>query len=140
MNKNRKSILKINFSVFLLAILISGCVSTNATLLGPSNSSRPETNPKEIIMYRTADQVPGKYQEIALLHSKGDSLYTDEADMYESMRKKAAEVGANAIILDAISEPSAGAKVAGAFLGTGSDRKGSAVAIFVYPSEDNLDF
>lgn len=105
-------------------------------LLQSANSARPETNPDEIVIYRTANKVPGKYKEIALLHSKGDSLYTDEADMFKSMRKKAAEVGANAIILDAISEPSAGAKVAGAFLGTGSDRKGSAVAIFVYPNQD----
>ena len=46
------------------------------------------------------------------LGSKGESSWTDEAAMFRSMRKKAAELGANAIILDAVSEPSAGARVA----------------------------
>ena len=43
-------------------------------------------------------------------------------------------MGANAIILDAISEPSAGAKIAGAFLGYAPERQGNAVAIYVFPS------
>ncbi|MGH7556414.1 MAG: hypothetical protein ACREMD_01270 [Gemmatimonadota bacterium] len=75
----------------------------------------------------------GRYEEVAILHSEGEVSWTDEADMYESMKKKAAELGANAIILDAMSKPSAGAKVAGAFLGTGAERKGKAIAIYVYP-------
>jgi hypothetical protein len=86
-------------------------------------------------MYRTASQVPGKYQEVALLNSKGESGLTDESAMFRSMRKKAAEVGANAIILDAVSEPSAGAKVASAVFGTGAERKGRAIAIFILPAE-----
>jgi hypothetical protein len=53
--------------------------------------------------------------------------------MMESMRKKASEVGANAIILDAINEASAGAKVAAAVFGTGTQRKGRSIAIYVYP-------
>ena len=44
-------------------------------------------------------------------------------------------MGANAIILDAISEPSAGAKIAGAVFGVGAERKGKAIAIFVFPPE-----
>ena len=56
---------------------------------------------------------------------------TNEPQMFESM--KAAEMGANAIILDAISEPSAGAKIAGAFLGYAPERTGNAIAIYVFP-------
>ena len=51
--------------------------------------------------------------------------------MLKSMRKKAAAVGANGIIMDGINEPSAGAKIAGAVFGTGAERKGKSVAIFV---------
>lgn len=51
--------------------------------------------------------------------------------MMKSMRKKAADVGANGIIMGDINEPGAGAKVVGAFLGTGTERKGKSVAIFV---------
>ena len=36
-------------------------------------------------------------------------------------------------ILDAINEASAGAKVAAAVFGTGTERKGRSIAIYVYP-------
>lgn len=122
-----------------LAILsslgLAACVVTNATMLGSAKPRTPLTA-AEVAIYRTADQVPGKYEEIALLHSSGDSGFTDEPKMYESMKLKAASLGANGVILDAISEPSAGAKVAAAIFGASAQRKGKAVAIYVFPSED----
>ena len=63
-------------------------------------------------------------------------MISSESGMYNAMKKKAGNLGANAIILDATSEPSAGAKIAGAFLGTGAERKGRAIAIFVFPKEE----
>ncbi len=54
--------------------------------------------------------------------------------MITSMRKKAAEVGANGIIMGSIDERGAGAKIASALLGTGTERKGKSVAIFA-PSD-----
>jgi hypothetical protein len=65
-------------------------------------------------------------------------MWTNEAKMYHAMQKKAGEMGANAIVLDALSEPSAGAKIAGAFLGTGSQRKGKAIGIYVFPGAENV--
>ena len=53
--------------------------------------------------------------------------------MFASMKKKAAEIGANGVILDAVSEPSAGAKVAAAIFGVSAQRKGKAIAIYVIP-------
>ena len=120
--------------VTLLLVTVSGCVTTNATRLGSGTALAP-VSVETVVIYRTASQVPGKYQEVALLNSKGESSWTDEAAMYKSMRKKAAELGANGIILDAVSEPSAGAKVASAIFGTGVDRKGRAIAIHVLPAD-----
>jgi hypothetical protein len=117
----------------ILLLLISGCVTTNATRLG-SEKYRPPVSPQEVVLYRTAEQVPGRYEEVALLHSTGNSNVTNEPQMYESMRQKAAEVGANAVILDAISEPSAGAKIASIVFNTPAERKGKAIAIYVFPS------
>lgn len=114
-----------------LIISISGCVTTNATMVGPART-RASISPYDVVIYRTPAQVPGQYEEVALLHSKGDSYMTDEPKMYTSMKQKAAELGANGILLDAISEPSAGAKIAGAFLGYSAERQGKAVAIYVY--------
>ncbi len=118
----------------VLAIaLLSGCVSTNATMLNPTPQKRPVVAPSEIRIYRTLDQVLGKYEEIALLNATGESNWTNEQAMLESMRRKAGQVGANAIVLDAIAEAGSGAKVAAAIFGTGTQRKGRAIAIFVFP-------
>lgn len=119
---------------FLLLTGLVGCVTTNATMLGVPHP-RATLLPASVVIYRTAAQVPGKYEEVALLHSKGAATATSEPQMFDSMKEKAAEVGANAIILDAISEPSAGAKIAGAFLGYAPERQGKAIAIYVFPQE-----
>jgi hypothetical protein len=91
--------------------------------------------PSQVAIYRSADQVPGKYEEVALLTSTADSVWTSEKDMWESMRKKAGKMGANAIILDALTEPKTGAKIAAQVLGVTADRKGKAIAIYVFPEE-----
>src|SRR5688500_12688816 len=117
-----------------LTVALAACVSTNAVRLG-SGPVRAPVADSTVAIYRTADRVPGKYEDVALLNSKGESSWTDEAKMFRSMQKKAAELGANGIILDAVSEPSAGAKVASAIFGTGAERKGRAIAIFVIPAD-----
>ena len=116
-------------------VCLTGCVTTNATRLGSGETLAP-VPVESVAIYRTASQVPGKYQEVALLNAKGESSWTDEAAMFKSMKKKAAALGANAIILDAVSEPSAGAKIASAVFGTGAERKGRAIAILVHPNVD----
>ena len=81
----------------------------------------------------TADHVKGKYEKLALLNATGESNWTNENTMLESMRSKAGKLRANGVILDAISEPGAGAIVAAAFLGAGTQRKGRAITIHVLP-------
>lgn len=119
----------------IYTLALTGCVTTNASLLGSTANKRSAVLPENVALYRTADQVPGKYEEVALLNSAGDSNFTNEAKMFESMKKKAGEVGANGIILDAVSEPSGGAKVAAAIFGVSAERKGKAVAIYVFPAQ-----
>jgi hypothetical protein len=120
--------------IFLFVVVaLSSCVSTNATMLGTATMHRAAVPEQVVKLYRSADQVPGKYEEIALLHSQGASTMTNERQMLESMKKKAADLGANGVILDALTEPSAGVKIAGAFLGYAPQRTGKSVAIYVYP-------
>jgi hypothetical protein len=82
-------------------------------------------------LYSTPSAVGSDYKEVALLNSTANTGFTSESGMIKSMRKKAADVGANGIIMGSINEPSAGAKIAGAIFGTGAERKGKSVAIFV---------
>ncbi len=115
------------------ALAMVGCVTTNAARLATATADRPALIAEDVALYRVASQVPRQYEEIALLNSSGDSGFTDEARMFESMRKKAGELGANGVILDAVSEPGHGAKVAAAIFGVSAQRKGKALAIWVFP-------
>ena len=119
-----------------LALMLSACVTTNVARLGTATAARPVVMPDAVALYRLASHVPRNYEEVALLNSKGDSAFTNEARMFASMKKKAGEVGANAVILDAVSEPGHGAKVAAAIFGVSAQRKGQALAIWVFPAGD----
>ncbi len=120
------------FGALSIAAVAAACVTTNAVRLGNA-PSRPAVALDQVTVYRSAAQVPGKYEEVALLNSSGNTVNTDEAEMIKNMRYTAGKMGANAIILDAVTEPGAATKIAGALLGTGSERKGKAVAIYVFP-------
>jgi hypothetical protein len=114
------------------ALAVVACTRTNAALMDASPSAKlASTCPEAVTLYSSADKVPGQYREVALLNSTGSTGFTSEGGMVKSMRKKAAAVGANGIILQDIKEPNAATKVVGAFLGTGSERKGKSVAIYV---------
>lgn len=112
--------------MLLLAVL--GCVRTNAVMLGTPGHLAP-VSPDEVQVFLTEADVKGEYDKVALINAKGESSWTNEAKMIKAMQKKAAALGANGIILGEIKEPGAGAKIAGALLGTGAERKGKVVAI-----------
>ena len=123
-------------AVPLFMLVTIGCASTSAVKLGTGTNREPVAWEK-VAVYREASQVPGRYEEVALLNSKGQWGWGNEGTLFNSMKKSAAARGANAIILDSVSEPSAGAKVAGAFLGVGAERKGKAIAIYVFAAGDS---
>jgi hypothetical protein len=114
----------------MVATVFAACTQTNAALMDNS-VHLARTCPDGVKIYTSPAKVGTTYTEVALLNSAGNTGFTTESGMMKSMRKKAAEVGANGIIMSEIAEPGAGAKVAGAFLGTGTERKGKSVAIFV---------
>jgi hypothetical protein len=111
-------------------LLTGACVSTNAALMNPTVKLAPVC-PNGVALFTSPDKVGKAYTEVAILNAKGESGWTSEEGMYNSMRKKAAGLGANGVILNDIKEAGAGAKVAGAIFGTGTERKGSSIAISV---------
>jgi len=116
--------------VILAWPLLAACVSTKATVLNPTTQLTPIC-PDGVQVFTTPDKVGKQYTEVALLDSKGDTDLTSESGMINSQRKKAAEVGANGVILGGVKDASTGAKVAQAFLGTSANRKGKAIAITI---------
>jgi hypothetical protein len=121
---------QIRITACTLLVVLTGCTRTNAALMDNSLRLAP-TCPDAVKIYTTPAQVGATYQEVALLNSTGNTGFTSEAGMMKSMRQKAAQVGANGIIMGNIDEPGAGAKVAAAVFGTGAERKGKSVAIYV---------
>ena len=122
--------MKLSLLLFPAVLALLACVSTNATVLDPT-LKLAQTCPDAVKLYTTPSRVPSAYREVALLNSKGESNWSNERQMMESMREKAAELGANGIILDNIDEPSALTKVIGHVAKTGTQRKGKALAIYV---------
>ena len=113
-----------------LVALATGCVHTNASVLDPTLTYQ-KTCARAVQVFTTAERVPSAYREVALLNSKGESSWTDEKGMLDSQRRKAAEVGANGLILGETKEPNAGTKIIGSLFGTGAERKGRAIAIWI---------
>jgi hypothetical protein len=109
-------------------LALGGCASTQITMLGPGKG-RAAISPADVSIYRTPAQVPGKYDEVALIETTQSTGMSD-ATMLQNMRAKAAEVGANGIVLEEIEQ-------AGSFRRTmmplSSRRRGKALAIYVYP-------
>jgi hypothetical protein len=125
------------------ALVISAChhVSTNASLIDPS-MHLARTCLAAVKLYTMSDRVPRPYVEVALLNSAGQTSYSSESDMIESMREEAAKVGANGLVLGGIDEPDALAKIAGQVAQIGADaaghvtqisaeRNGRAIAVYV---------
>jgi hypothetical protein len=116
--------------LLILAVGAGACVHTNAAVMDVTQRYAPLC-PDGVKVFSDTSKVGKAYKEVALLNSKGESGSTSEEGMIKSQRKKAAEVGANGIILGGFQEPKAGTKIIGSLLGTGSERKGSALAIYI---------
>ncbi len=118
----------------VLVLACAACVSTNAALLDSSLRLTPLPCPEAVQVFTDSSKVGKPYTEVALLSSAGDNDMTSESGMIRSQQRKAAQLGANGIILGQMKDASTGAQVAQAFLGTSANRKGRAIAIYI-PSD-----
>jgi len=98
--------------VCVIFMTLTGYVSTSATRLGVA-AIRPAVDSETVVIYRTANQVPSAYDEIALVLAEGDHTFTKEERLYRLLRKKAVILGANALILDSIVEPQMDQRLSG---------------------------
>ena len=126
-----KNTLLVLFIVF--SWLLTGCVTTSVV---PLNSHKyTPLKPADVVLYLDEDDIPGSYEKVAVLYAKGDYVWTDESQMFKKVRKKAAGLGANGVLIQRIKEPNTGDKVAKVFLGIEANRKGEMIAIHVYPAK-----
>lgn len=83
--------------IALVLVVFCGCASVDITRLDESLDF-PAIPVENVQVYNGASQVPGRYVEMALLHVPGDSPYLSDGEI-EKMRERAANIGANGIIL-----------------------------------------
>lgn len=124
-----------NLLVLPLLALAAACVTVRATPLGPQTYHEPV--PRDLVaVYETEDDVPAEFEQIALLWAEGDTDVTNERQMIDAARKKAGQLGANAIILGEIREPRFSTRVAAAVLDIPVQRKARFTAIRVVTDQD----
>lgn len=119
--------------ILALLFLISGCITMETTTLGPTNFEPVPSD--QIYVFFSEDEIEYDFTRIALFHLEGDATWTQESKMIEKAKKRAGELGANAIVLRDMHEPSDGAKIASEFLGTTAERRGAIVAIRIHDDE-----
>lgn len=119
--------------VILLPTMSCGA-RTRIVATNPALTLAP-TCANAVPVYSYAKDVPYDYYEVALITAEGNSVYNGNGDLLKAIRNKAAGVGANAVIVDALGATHATVKVLGAAVGSNdADRKGRAIAIWM-PSD-----
>jgi hypothetical protein len=111
----------------LLPLLLAGCVSAQATMLRPeAYAPVPEHG---VRLYLLESEVPATCERIALIHTEGDADITSETQMISAARRRAGKVGANALLLNNVRDPSTGTRVASAVFGVPANRKGQMIGL-----------
>jgi hypothetical protein len=116
----------------MVIILLGGCVSARTTLL--TGETYPAVPEEEVRVFLARELMPASCERIAMIRMSGDSDLTTENQMIRRARQRAGQIGANAILIDYIRNPSTGTQIAAVLFGTPDDRKGR-VAAFHCPGE-----
>jgi hypothetical protein len=106
-------------------------VKKTTTDLNPS-VNRPSTCAAAIAVYNSRAEVPYDYYELAWIEASGNSVWTTDNQLQTQIRNGAAKVGANAIIVNPITQSKSTVKILGEAIGTNSaTQKTSALAIYM---------
>lgn len=101
MKKNIIFILVISF----ISFIILSCASGTALVTG---TQHPETSPESVILYT---EPPANYEVIGIVTASSDSGWTDQGSLeyaLKEIKKQAAKIGANGILLENVSQSTSG--------------------------------
>lgn len=113
-----------------LLFALSACQQVKVTPIAPT-PARPAVLTDSVRLFYSPGAVPFRYDQIALLSMNVDWMAEDKEDIYLALRRKAGELGANAVIVAPIEEPTPGEKLASVLIASGGLR-GNALAIFLH--------
>ena len=106
-------------------------VKKTTTDLNPAYS-RPSTCAAAIAVYNSRADVPYDYYELAWIEASGNSVWTTDNQLQTQIRNGAAKVGANAIIVNPVTQSKSTVKILGEAVGANSaTQKATALAIYM---------
>lgn len=112
----------------VMVMAVSACVTTHAIQLGAPGLF-PPVDPAQVQVFLKEEDVNVAFDKVAVIEAQGDYTVVDDEKMIKAMKKKAAKLGANGLILGEFKDPSTAGKVTQALLGVGGERKGKVLAI-----------
>lgn len=129
-----RDVMRFTHTAALLCALIACGARARVVVTNPALTLAP-TCADAVATYGSRDKVPYDYYEVALITGEANSVYAGNGDVLKSVRKQAASVGANGVVIDTLSATHATVKILGAALGgKDADRKARAIAIWM-PSD-----
>jgi len=106
-------------------------VKKTTTDINPSMSRAP-TCAAAIAVYNSRADVPYDYYELAWIEASGNSVWTTDNQLQTQIRNGAAKVGANAVVVNPVTQSKSTVKILGEAIGTSSaTQKASALAIYM---------
>jgi hypothetical protein len=106
-------------------------VKKTTTDINPSMNRAP-TCAAAIAVYNSRADVPYDYYELAWIEAEGNSVWTTDNQLQTQIRNGAAKVGANAVVINPVTQSKSTVKVLGEAVGAKSaTQKASALAIYM---------
>lgn len=120
-----------NIYLFAIAIIIivASCATGTALVTG---IQRPATNPENVIIYT---EIPScKYETIGIVTASSDAGWTEQDDLnyaVAELKRQAAKIGANGVILDNISTSNSGGVISNGIIIPVTAKNVSGKAIYI---------
>ncbi len=106
-------------------------VKKTTTDINPRMSRTP-TCAAAIAVYNSRADVPYDYYELAWIEASGNSVWTTDNQLQTQIRNGAAKVGANAVVVNPVTQSKSTVKVLGEAIGANSaTQKATALAIYM---------
>jgi hypothetical protein len=115
LSKRKK--LKNSLLLFLLLFVGVGCMHSRMSTqmeaydISPSAGIYPKVPVDQIILYPAKKFAPKNYVLLARLKSGGDSYCESEDVLFQEFKKKASELGADAVVVLEITRPGGGVRI-----------------------------
>jgi len=119
--------------VFLFGLILFSCASGSALVTGPVRSA---IKSDKVVVY---SEPPANYEVIGIVSATSDGGLSQQSSLnhaLDELKKQAAKIGANGIIIENINTSSNGGVIVGNIWVNVTSQNITGKAIYVYPDDD----